>query len=236
MDTMNSSSAPETKKGMMMGGVVAVVIALLIGAGIGYAIKSTKKVVTTDSTMSKSVPSTDTKAADLRVLLNGLEQEHVALAADATRAGFDGTKSFTPAAGSLDKNSRDIANAVGSVYGKEAGDKFYQIWNSHIGFFVDYTVAAKKGDQAGMAMAVKNLGGYVDAISTFFSGANPNLPKEAVATLISTHVGLLKDAVDTYGAGNIDGSFAKERDARAQIGTIANTISGAIVKQYPEKF
>lgn len=237
MEEINNNSSPEAnKKGMTMG-VVAVVIALLVGGGIGYAMKSSKKDSTAPAAQSATTtPTTDTKAADLRVLLNGLEQEHVALAADATRAGFDGTKSFTPAAGSLDKNSHDIADAIGSVYGKAAGDKFYQIWNSHIGFFVDYTVAAKKGDKAGMAVAVTNLGGYVDAISTFFSEANPNLPKAAVSQLISVHVGLLKDAVDTYGAGDIDASFAKERETRTQIGTIANAIAGAVVKQNPAKF
>lgn len=219
--------------------VIAAVIALLVGGASGYAIKSGMKSSTTNDSMMTSQsasPTTDTKAADLRVLLNGLEQEHVALAADATRAGFDGTKSFAPAAASLDANSHDIADAVGSVYGKEAGDKFYEIWNSHIGFFVDYTVAAKKGDKPGMDKAVANLGGYVDAISTFFSGANPNLPKEAVATLVGEHVNLLKAAVDNYGSGDIAASFAKEREARTQIGTIANTLAGAIVKQSPEKF
>ena len=231
MDRQNSSST----KVML---VAVAIVALLIGAGAGYAAKNNSNDSTgKDSTsMSKIVPNTATKAADLRVLLNGLEQEHVALASDATRAGFDGTASFAPAAGSLDKNSHDIANAVGSVYGEEAGKKFYDIWNSHIGFFVDYTKAAKAGDKAGMEKAVTNLNGYVDAISTFFSGANPNLPKEAVAQLITEHVGLLKAAVDTYGAGDIAGSFAKEREARTQIGTIANTLSGAIVKQNPDKF
>lgn len=224
----------KSKSGMIVG----VVVALVIGVMGGYALKGgMNKDTYNDSKPAASVTkTTDTKAADLRVLLNGLQQEHVALAADATRAGFDGTASFKPAAGSLDKNSRDIANAVGSVYGKDAGDKFYQIWNSHIGFFVDYTTAAKAGDKAGMDMAVANLNGYVDAISTFFSGANPNLPKDAVAQLVGEHVKLLKAAVDTYGAGDIDASFAKEREARSQIGTIANTLSGAIVKQSPDKF
>ena len=215
--------------------IVMVIVGAILGTGIGYA-AGNKKDTSKESSSAMQAPATDTKSADLRVLLNGLEQEHVALASDATRAGFDGTPSFTPAAASLDKNSRDLADAVGSVYGKEAGTKFYDIWASHIGFFVDYTVAAKKGDKAGMDKAVANLGGYVDAISTFFSGANPNLPKAAVAQLINEHVGLLKAAVDTYGSGDIAGSFAKEREARAQIGTIANTIAGAIVKQYPEKF
>lgn len=87
-----------------------------------------------------------------------------------------------------------------------------------------------------MDKAVANLNGYVDAISTFFSGANPNLPKDAVAQLITKHVGLLKSTVDKYGAGDLAGSYQAERDTRTQIGGIANTLAGAIVKQSPDKF
>lgn len=220
----------------MGAGIGAAVIALVIGVAGGYAIGNSMK---DDSRNDKSSAkaATATPAADLRAMLTGLQEEHVALASAATRAGFDGSPMFTPAAASLDNNSRDLEKAVASVYGEEAGKKFYDIWNSHIKFFVDYTVAAKAGDKAGMDKAVQNLNGYVDAISTFFSDANPNLPKEAVAQLISEHVGLLKGAVDQYGAGDIAGSYAKQREARSQIGNeIAATISGAIVKQYPEKF
>lgn len=232
-----NNSGPRSS--MSGGTVVIALVAIVVGALLGYMLGKGRASRTSSSSQPaqvSSAPRTDTKAADLRVLLNGLEQEHVALAADATRAGFDGTPSFKPAAGSLDANSRDLQAAVASVYGKDAGDKFYQIWNSHIGFFVDYTVAAKKGDKAGMDKAVENLNGYVDAISTFFSGANPNLPKDAVAQLVTQHVQLLKGAVDKYGAGDIAGSFDQERQARKQIGNIADALSGAIVKQSPDKF
>ncbi len=217
--------------------VISAVIALLAGAGIGYGIGNMAGDDHTNvASNSEMTPMTDTKAADLRVLLNGLQQEHVSLASAATRAGFDGSANFKPAAMSLDNNSKDLQAAVASVYGEEAGQTFYDIWNSHIGFFVDYTVAAKGGDTAGMEKAVQNLNGYVDGISTFFSEANPNLPKDAVAQLVGEHVGLLKAAVDNYGAGNIDASYAKEREARTQISNIAGAIAGAIVKQNPDKF
>lgn len=215
--------------------VVLVVAALLVGAMGGFAVANRgddHAARTADVTNTTA----ETGAGDLRVLLNGLQKEHVSLAAAATRAGFDGDPEFEAAAGSLDENSKDLAAAVGSVYGEEAEARFYEIWNSHIGFFVDYTVAAKGGDQAGMDQAVQNLEGYVEAISTFLSEANPNLPKDAVAQLVGEHVGLLKAAVDNYGSGDFDASYAKEREARAQIGTIADTISGAIVKQNPDKF
>lgn len=213
--------------------IVTLVVGFLVGGGIGMAMNSGDK---TEKEHAHA-PITENKAAGLRTLLNNLEAQHVDLAAAATRAGFDGDPSFTAAAGALSKNTDELSAAVASVYGDEAGEKFKGIWASHIGFFVDYTVAAKAGDQAGMDQAVQNLGGYVDAISSFLSGANPNLPKDAVAQLVNEHVGLLKEAVDKHGAGDFAGSYDAQSRARVQITTkIADTLTGAIVKQKPEAF
>jgi hypothetical protein len=227
---MNGSSAKSAV-------IVVAIAAVVIGGGAGYLLGNKNTNQTAGNSNSASLPNTDTKAAGLRVVLNSLEAQHVDLASAATRAGFSGDKSFMAAAGALDKNSHALSDAVGSVYGKEAGEKFYEIWNSHIGFFVNYTVAASKGDKAGMDKAVQDLNGYVEAISAFLSGANPNLPKEAVAELVTEHVGLLKSAVDKYGAGDYAGSYESQQAAREQITTkIADTLAGAIVKQKPEVF
>ena len=206
------------------------------------AMLATKDKAVTDAKMEGSkmeaaaMLKTDTKAAGLRVLLNSLEREHVHLAAAATRNGFDGDPAFSASAGELANNTQALSDAVASVYGADAGAKFKQIWASHIGFFVDYTVGAKMGDKAKMDKAVQNLGGYADAIADFFSGANPNLPREAVKGLVMEHIGLLKGAVDAHGTRSYEESFAKEHAADLQIGTIADAIAGAIVKQKPEAF
>lgn len=216
--------------------IVTLVLGLAVGGGVGYAVAG----MNNDSEMKASTASGSSmteKASDLRATLNNLEAEHVDLASAATRAGFDGDASFPAAAEALGKNTDELTAAIASVYGEEAGAEFKEIWASHIGFFVDYTVAAKGGDQAGMDKAVQNLNGYVEAISTFLSEANPNLPKEAVAQLVTEHVTLLKEAVDKHGAGDFAGSYDAQDRARTQITTqIADTLSGAIVKQYPEKF
>jgi hypothetical protein len=212
--------------------VVMLIVGLLVGGGLGYMTGNDKK----DDQKASIATSTDTKAAGLRVLLNNLEAQHVDLASAATRAGFDGDKSFEAVAGALSKNTDDLSAAVASVYGDEAGTKFKEIWASHITFFVNYTVAAKSGDKAGMEKAVEDLNGYVEAISDLLGGAT-GLPKDAVAMLVTEHVGLLKAAVDKHGAGDYAGSYAAQQAAREQITTkIADTLAGAIVKQSPDKF
>lgn len=212
-------------------------------AGLSLLATSALAATTPDKMMKKPAPkmwasetSMKSKAADLRVMLNALERQHVNLAAAAVRSGFDGRADFSAAAKSLDMNSVALSKAVGSVYGAAAEKRFLEIWRSHIGFFVDYTTAAKAGDKAGMDKAVQNLGGYADAISDFFSGANPYLPRAAVKALVMEHVMHLKGAVDAYGAGDYDKSYAKQMDADKQMGTIADTLAGAIVKQHHAKF
>ncbi len=222
-------------KGLMVGAMLAV--GLLVGGVIGYVSGNMGDENNSSSNVSsQGVPTTDTKAASLRVALNSLEAQHVDLASAATRAGFDGSPMFEASAAALDQNSIALSEAVGSVYGDEAAASFLEIWRSHITFFVNYTVAAKAGDQAGMDKAVSDLNGYVSAISDLLGGAT-GLPKEAVAELVTEHVGLLKSAVDKHGAGDYAGSYEAQQQARDQItNKIADTLAGAIVKQNPDKF
>lgn len=230
----------ERQKGSVkMTAIVIAVVALglgVFGSTIFRNAKNTDMSSNPTAGAQQDAVTAGAKSSDLRKTLNLLEGEHISLATAATRNGFDGNADFDATAKSLDANSVDLAKAVGSVYGADAEAKFLEIWRSHITFFVNYTVAAKKGDQAGMDKAAKDLGGYIDAISDFFSGANPNLPREAVKQLITEHVGILKGAVDAHGAKNYTESYAKQREAVTQVGTIADTLSGAIVKQKPEMF
>lgn len=222
---------------------LAALFSLALGGAAGYMVGIKKEDTTgnsttsTTSTAQSAAPSTTTKAANLRVLLNNLEAEHVSLASAAVRDNYDASSVFPASAVALSKNTDALSAAIGSVYGDQAATKFKQIWTSHIGFFVDYSTAAKKKDQAGKDKAVQNLNGYVDAIASFLSNANPNLPKSAVASLVSEHVTLLKQAVDTYATGDNNGSYAAQSEARTQITSkIADTLAGAIVKQKPASF
>lgn len=220
--------------------IVVAIIALLIGGFSGYAIKGTtgesvEKAMKSGDSMEKMEIDTSA-AAGLRSGLQSLLTEHVSLALDATRAGYDGNAEFEQLAGALDNNSVAIAGAIGSVYGAEAEETFLAAWRSHIQNFVDYTVATKKGDKAGQDQAVADLQGYVETASTFLSGANPNLPKDALAEGLTTHITQLKNSVDAYAAGNYSEAFALQSEARTHMVGTANVLADAIVAQFPENF
>lgn len=183
---------------------------------------------------SASSASSDSPAATLRAGLTALLQEHVYLAGITTGTALAGGD-MKPAAAALDKNSVALAGAVGSVYGAAAGDQFLALWRKHIGFFVDYTVAASKNDSAGKAAAVKNLDQYRADFDAFLTGANPNLPKGAVAQDLIGHVNTLAAAVDAQAAKD-PSQYAKLAEAASHMPATAAVLAGAIAKQFPDKF
>ena len=177
-------------------------------------------------------------AVDLRVTLDRLLGEHALLAMFATQKGLMGEKDFEAIAGALDQNSVDLGEAIASVYGDEAGQKFLDgklLWRDHVGFFVDYTVGLATDDKAAQKKAVGNLGGYIEAFSAFLAQAT-ELPQDAVRESITEHVGQLKGQIDAYSKGNYDAAYGDVRAAYAHMFMTGDTLAGAIVKQNPDEF
>ncbi len=192
----------------------------------------------TTARASSAAPSPATPAADLRVTLDRLLGEHAHLAIAATQKGYAGQPDFKQTAAALDRNSVELADAIGSVYGPDAREEFLNggsKWRDHIGFFVDYTVAKAKNDKAGQQKAVRDLMGYVASFSTFLAKAT-GLPQPAVEKGITAHVMQLKGQVDAYAAGNHGKSAQLTRDAYAHMFMTGDTLAGAIVEQSPDDF
>ena len=132
---------------------------------------------------------TDAPAAGLRVTLNNLFSEHVYLAARATSGAIGNRPAeFEAAAAALDANSVDISKAIGLAYGPDAEAAFLPLWRAHIGMIVDYTTGVATKDEMKQEKAVQDLVGYTQDFAAFLSGANENLPKDAVAELVKGHV------------------------------------------------
>jgi hypothetical protein len=177
-------------------------------------------------------------AAELRVTLDRLLGEHALLAMFATQKGFDGDRDFEAIAGALDRNSIELADAIGSVYGDGARREFLDgdlKWRAHIGFFVDYTVGLAENDKAAQRKAVGGLKGYVESFSAFLAGAT-GLPRDAVRMSISEHVNQLKGQIDAYAAGDYERAYSLAREAYAHMYMTGDTLAGAIVEQRPEEF
>jgi len=176
------------------------------------------------------------KASDLRSTLTQLLNAHTILAANATGAALGGRQQeFEAAAAELDANTGAITDAIVGIYGPDAA-VFGDGWRKHIGFFVDYTQAAAKGDQAGKDKAAKDLDGYAADLAAFLAGANPNLPKDAVAGLVRGHISSLLAVIDAQAAKDYPKQYSAYGKAMAHMHEIADPLAGAIAKQFPDKF
>ena len=185
----------------------------------------------------KFAGKSDAAAAGLRTVLNLDLREHAYLAGAATNAALGGRDAeFKAAAAALDANSVDLAKAIGSIYGKDAEQAFLPLWRRHIGFFVDYTTGVATRDRAKQDTAVSELISYTQDFGAFLQSANPNLPKQVVADLVKHHVVTLKSVVDAQAAKDHARAYAAVRAAAGHMQMIADPLTVAIVKQFPERF
>jgi hypothetical protein len=178
----------------------------------------------------KGFAEPENKAADVRVGLSRLLGEHVLLAATATTKGLTAAPDFEAAAGALDRNSVELADTIGSVYGDEARNEFLKQWRDHIRMFVDYTTATAKNDGAAKDRAVQELGGYAKNFGAFLAGA-VGLPVPAVQSSVSDHVGQLKGAVDEAAAGKFDAAYEQVREGYHHMVMTGGVLAEAIAKQ-----
>jgi hypothetical protein len=174
-------------------------------------------------------------ADDLRAGLDQLLAEHAFLASIATQKGLVGAPDFDAAAAALDANSVDIASAIGSVFGEDVEGEFLPSWRSHIGFFVDYTVALAGNDMAAQNEAVSKLTEYIDAFGQYLADA-AGLPADAVKASLSDHVGQLKGQLDAFAAEDYAGALDQVREAYAHMVGTGDVLAGGIVAKFPEMF
>ncbi|WLR49801.1 copper amine oxidase N-terminal domain-containing protein [Bacillus tianshenii] len=182
-------------------------------------------------------PSVETPAVDLRAQLGTLLSEHAYLAVETMRKGAEGAPDFQASAEALNENTEALSKAITSVYGKEAGEQFKDIWSEHIGFFVDYVKATGNNNEAGKEEALDNLDGYKADFSAFLEKAtNKRLEADMLAKGLQAHIDQLIGSFDSYVAGNYEEAYMQERKAIAHMHMVAKGFSAAIADQFPAQF
>jgi hypothetical protein len=191
-----------------------------------------------ESMAAGDAATVDTPAAELRASLTAMLQEHVYLAgaaiATAVGAGGDMTNpAVTSAVETLDANSVALSDAVGSVYGDDAGAQFLELWRKHIGFFVDYTLGGATGDTAKQDAAKAALDQYRQDFGAFLesaTGGAAGLTQQVVADNLQVHVNTLVAAVDAVLAGDPT-VYTKLKEAASHMPMTAQALTAAIAEQ-----
>ena len=209
--------------------VGAAVLSLgLLAAGCGSPSSSAKGRVAESTTTTTIAKGPDSTAAQFRVKLNGLLEEHVYLAAAATGAAIGGrSDEFNGAAAALGGNTDALTANFTAIFSADVGKQFDALWKKHIELLVSYA-------QTKSAQALSDLAQYARDFGAFIAGNLPSLTADAVTGLVTTHVNDLKAIVDAQAGGNETDAFADQRMAATHMATVASGLAGAIHKKNPD--
>ncbi len=216
---------------------VLLVVGLAVGFGVSKASSSNNNSLTASTKNSASVPTSATKASEIRANLVALGVAHMDLTQHAVDATLDGDKNAAEVGKDLYKNGTDIGAAVGSVYGPEAEKTFNTVWKLHLDQFVAYAGASSKGDEAGKKAALSTIDSqYTKPLSAYLAKANPNLPQDTLYSVLSDHVTQTAAMIDLHVKGDYAGEQTARNQAAQHLNGIFSTLAGGIVKQFPDKF
>ena len=216
--------------------IVTLAIGLAVGGGVGYAVADMNKNDANHSEMASATVTSD-KASDLRATLVSFGTEHMDLTYGAVSSALQGSKSASADQADLVQNGKDIAAAIGGVYGEEAQTTFENVWTLHLTEFVNYAVAASKDDDAGKTKALETIDAeYTKPLAAYLAKANPNLPEDTLYAGLKEHVDMTAVMIDAQAAGNY-AEATKQRDMGVMhLEGLMTTLANGIVKQFPEKF
>lgn len=140
------------------------------------------------------------------------------------------------AEGEVVANAHSIADAIAGFYGKPAGDKLFSLLAGHYGAVKAYLDATVAKDAVKQSAATDKITANVDEIATFLSGANPNLPKETVAEMFMMHGSHHISQIQELAAKDAAAEAKTQVQMKAHMIEIADALTDAIAKQFPEKF
>lgn len=174
------------------------------------------------------------KAADLRVSLNDLLEEHVYLATMATDAAIGGRAAEQSAAAkALSDNADVIGTLFSGLFSASAGTQFDQLWAAKDAAMAGYAVAADAAaKQSSLSMLtdtfVSQFSGFVhDTTGAKSITLSPAIQSQIEATL---------KVIDDQKAKTFAQLAADDRTAAAGMQPIADLITAATTAKLPVKF
>jgi hypothetical protein len=133
-------------------------------------------------------------------------------------------------------NARALAGTITPFYGQAASDALLELLAGHWSAVRDYNTATLAKSKAGQDKAVENLTSNAREIAKFLSGANPNLPEEAVYGLLVGHGGHHVSQINQIASRDFEDEAATWHAMRRHMLVISDAIADALVKQFPERF
>jgi hypothetical protein len=137
----------------------------------------------------------------LRSQLGKLLAEHAVLVEDVNRAAVTNTPDFSASAQMINGNTRDLAAAVGTLFGPAAGRDFQSLWAQHVEQLVAYAGATAAKDAGRQAQARARLNDFEGRMAAFLDTATGDrMSANNLAAALLDHDGMLLRHADAYAA------------------------------------
>jgi len=181
--------------------------------------------------------SADSAALTTRLALRDLWVEHIFWIRNYAIANQAADKlQAKVAADQVVDNATKIANSIAPLYGQPAADQLLKLLAGHWGAVKHYSDATVAKDTKGKQAAVTDLTSNAKAIAAFLAKANPNLPENTLVAMLSAHGGHHVAQVDELAAHDYAGEARTWQMMRTHIVSLADALTAALVKQFPDKF
>jgi hypothetical protein len=206
---------------------------LPLGVTVGLAASGARA----DTMEMSTPPAGSAKVIAADAMMRGLWTDHIFWVRSVVVATFDKNKAAEKAAeAQVVANAHALADSIKPFYGAAASDGLFKLLAGHYGAIKAYLTATVAGSKSGQDAAMKGMLDNADQIATFLSGANPNLPKDAVLGLLQAHVGHHVNQIEALKAKHYDEEAKNWADMREHMNVISDALIGAIAKQFPDKF
>lgn len=188
-----------------------------------------------DAASATSAPS---KAAATQMALRDLWVDHVFWVRNVVMAKSQKNKQLeAESEKQVVANAKSIAAAIEPFYGKAANEKLFGLLAGHYGAIKDYMNATMpKPNDSKQKAAVEKLTNNAKEIAAFLSGANPNLPEATLVGLLAAHGGHHVAQINQLQKNDFAGEVETWVAMKGHMYTIADALTSALVKQFPDKF
>jgi hypothetical protein len=136
----------------------------------------------------------------------------------------------------VDTNTKQIASMFTPFYGEARSQKFLSLLDSNIGAVREYSEATVAGNKSQQDAALARLASNADDFGAFFSGINPYLSESTVRGLIAAHGAHHVLQINQYQKKDYAHLDETWKMMREHVYVIADTLTEALVKQFPSKF
>ncbi len=188
-------------------------------------------------TAHAQVTGAESAALNTRLALRDLWVEHIFWVRNYVIANQQGEhEQADTAVTEVVANATSIANSLAPLYGQPAADQLLKLLAGHWGAVKHYSDAAVARQIDGKSAAVDELTTNAKAIARFLATANPNLPEARLIAMLSAHGGHHIAQIDQLANQDYAAEARTWQAMREHILVLADTLTAALVKQFPDKF